>query len=86
METLEIGLDPGAGARLEALLAGRTETVRVALRVGEVARPGPGELRRVGELALLVRRAGHLVVLRGADERWLLLLELTGLAGALPLE
>ena len=86
METLELDLHPGARARLDALLTERAAPVRVALRVAEVARPGPADLRRVGELALLVRRAGHRVVLRGAGERWLLLLELTGLAGALPLE
>ncbi|MFD0560786.1 hypothetical protein ACFQ2M_01120 [Kitasatospora saccharophila] len=88
METLELdpGPGPGAEARLDALLAGRPETVCVALRVAEASRPGPGDLRRVGELALLVRRAGHRVVLRGAGERWRVLLELTGLAGALPVE
>ncbi|BAJ26164.1 MULTISPECIES: hypothetical protein [Kitasatospora] len=87
METLELDLSPGAEARLDALLAGRAgHPVRVALLVGEVAGPGPGELRRVGGLAVLVRRAGHQVVLRGAGERWRLLLELTGLAQALPLE
>ncbi|GLW73956.1 hypothetical protein Kpho02_62540 [Kitasatospora phosalacinea] len=87
MENLEIVLQPGVdeerAGELLASVAGREGAVRVVLVVGE---PGAGELRRVGRLALVVRRAGGRVVLRGAGERWRVLLELTGLAEALPVE
>ncbi|WP_033214577.1 hypothetical protein [Kitasatospora phosalacinea] len=86
METLELALHPEAEARLDALLAGPVRPVRVALLVGEVARPGPADLQRIGRLAVRVRRAGHQVVLRGAGPRLRLLLRLTGLDEALPVE
>ncbi|MEV7218240.1 hypothetical protein AB0O31_34735 [Kitasatospora cineracea] len=85
-EILEIALRPGAEERLAALLARQPRPVRVALLVAEVDSPGPGELERLGRLAAGARRAGHRVVLRGAGPRLRLLLALTGLAEALPVE
>ncbi|MFJ5234702.1 hypothetical protein ACIQBJ_32990 [Kitasatospora sp. NPDC088391] len=88
MENLEFAPSDRGGAeqRLAALLHGRTAPVRIVLLVGEVRRPGPGDLGLLGRLAVLGRRAGHQVVLRGAGPRLRLLLDLTGLAEALPAE
>ncbi|MEU3499147.1 hypothetical protein ABZ747_37390 [Kitasatospora cineracea] len=86
METLEIEPRPGAEEHLAALLARQPRPVRVVLLVAGVGSPGPGELDRLGRLAAGARRAGHQVVLRGAGPRLRLLLELTGLGEALPVE
>ncbi|MFJ1753337.1 hypothetical protein [Kitasatospora sp. NPDC088134] len=88
METLEFAPHdrPRAEQRLADLLAGHAAPVRVALLVADVRQPAPGDLHLLGRLAVLARRAGHQVVLRGAGPRLRLLLDLTGLAGALPVE
>ncbi|RKE17059.1 hypothetical protein [Streptomyces sp. TLI_171] len=88
METLEFAASPHPGAeeRLAALLGGRTGPVLVALLVADVRQPAPRDLQLLGRLAVLSRRAGHQVVLRGAGPRLRLLLDLTGLAEALPVE
>ncbi|KDN88130.1 hypothetical protein [Kitasatospora cheerisanensis] len=75
---------PALEAHFTALLDAHDPPVRIALLVGNVQRPAPGDLHRLGRLALLARRTGHRVVLRGAGPRLRLLLDLTGLADTLP--
>ncbi|QKW23768.1 hypothetical protein HUT16_35875 [Kitasatospora sp. NA04385] len=86
METLELALHPDPEPRLAALLAARASPVRVALLVADLHRPAPADLQLLARLALAGRRAGHRMVLRGAGPRLRLLLRLTGLAEALPVE
>jgi hypothetical protein len=75
---------PSLEAQFAAVLAAHRPPARIALRVGDMLRPAPGDLHRLGRLAVLARRAGHRVVLRGAGPRLRLLLDLAGLADALP--
>ncbi|OKI99120.1 hypothetical protein [Kitasatospora sp. CB01950] len=75
---------PSLEAHFTALLAAHHPPATIVLLVGNVLRPAPGDLHRLGRMAVLARRTGHRVVLRGAGPRLRLLLDLTGLTDALP--
>ncbi|MGW4383040.1 hypothetical protein [Kitasatospora sp. NPDC004531] len=89
-DTVEFDVPPQHAARpaleeqFSALLAAHRPPARIVLRVGNLLRPAPGDLHRLGRLAVLARRTGHQVVLRGVGPRLRLLLDLTGLADTLP--
>ncbi|MFI9786918.1 hypothetical protein ACIHEI_25940 [Kitasatospora sp. NPDC051984] len=88
-DTVEFDVPPHHAARpaLEeqytALLDAHQSPVLVALLVGNVLRPVPGDLQRLCRLGVLARRAGHQVVLRGVGPRLRIVLDLTGLADTL---
>ncbi|MFD8483006.1 hypothetical protein [Kitasatospora sp. NPDC059673] len=66
-----------------ALLDAHRRPVRIALLVGNVLRPAPGDLQRLCRFGVLARRAGHQVVLRGVGPQLRTVLDLTGLADTL---